>query len=157
MFTKQFEMRWSDVDSNVHLRNSAYVDYMSHTRMSYFADLGFGQKRLSDINLGPVALYEHMYYFAEVLPGRLVDVTLQVSGLSKDAVFFSLLHNFYDDRGKNLARCEMLGAWIDLSTRKLTTPPPELTTFRDGIDNTVDFKILTKEDTRKFNQYPIDL
>ena len=34
-------MRWSDIDSNLHLRNSAYVDYMSHTRMRYFSEKDF--------------------------------------------------------------------------------------------------------------------
>ncbi len=150
-------MRWSDIDSNVHLRNSAYVDYMSHTRMSYISETGFDQKKLSEMNLGPVALYEHMYYFREVLPGSYVTVTLELQGVSKDGVFFSLLHNFYDDKGKNVARCEMLGAWIDLRSRKLTTPPIEFWDFRYGIEKTADFKELTKEDFRKNGQLPIDL
>lgn len=157
MYTKQFEIRWNDIDSNVHLRNSAYVDYMSHTRMSYFSDMGFNQKQLFDRNLGPVALYEHMYYFREVLPGSLVTVTLQWKGVSKDGVFFSLLHEFYDDKGKNVARCEMLGAWIDLKTRKLTQPPKSLWMLSNGLDKTDDFKELTKADLRKHGQLPKDL
>ena len=125
--------------------------------MSYFNDIGYDQKRLSEMDLGPVALYEHMYYFREVLPGSLVTVTLQLKGISDDNVFFSLWHEFYDDKGKNVARCEMLGAWIDLKTRKLRQPPLELWSLGNGLEKTDDFKQLSKEDLRKNGQLPRDL
>lgn len=157
MYTKEFEIRWSDVDANRHLRNSAYIDFMSHTRMSYFLESGFGQVNLAKLNLGPVALYEHMYYFREVFPGKPIRVSLQLKGISNDGRFFQFSHNFYDIQGRNLARCEMLGAWIDLSTRKLTHLPEELFAKMKALDKTDDFKILTKEDTRKHSQFPRDL
>lgn len=157
MYTKEFEIRWSDVDANRHLRNSAYIDYMSHTRMSFFLERGFGQVQLAKMNLGPVALYEHMYYFKEVFPGKPIRVSLQLKGISENGMFFEFLHNFYDADGKNLARCEMLGAWMDLKERKLTGLPEELYHYLETLDKTDDFKILTKGDTRKFGQIPKDL
>jgi acyl-CoA thioester hydrolase len=157
MYTKEFEIRWSDVDANRHLRNSAYIDYMSHTRMSFFLERGFGQVQLAKMNLGPVALYEHMYYFKEVFPGKPIRVSLQLKGISENGMFFEFLHNFYDAEGKNLARCEMLGAWIDLKERKLTGLPEELYHYLEALDKTDDFKILTREDTRKFGQIPKNL
>jgi acyl-CoA thioester hydrolase len=30
MYLKEFEIRWSDVDANRHLANSAYLNYMAH-------------------------------------------------------------------------------------------------------------------------------
>lgn len=157
MYTKEFEIRWSDVDANRHLRNSAYIDFMSHTRMSFFLEKGFGQVQLAKLNLGPVALHEHMYYFKEVFPGKPIRVTLQLQGISENGMFFEFLHNFYDSKGRNVARCEMLGAWIDLKERKLTALPDELFHYLESLDKTRDFKILTKEDTRRFGQTPIDL
>ncbi len=38
MYIKEFEIRWSDLDANLHLGNSTYIDYMSHTRMSFLTD-----------------------------------------------------------------------------------------------------------------------
>jgi len=157
VYKKEFELRWSDIDSNLHLRNSAYIDYMSHTRMSYFSEHGFNQKKLHDLNLGPVALYEHMFYFREVMPGSIVSVKLELSGISKEATFFAFRHDFYDQNGKNLARCEMLGAFIDLGSRKLTVPPKEVLDFLDDCPKSLDFREITKEDTRKFGQVPKDL
>ncbi|RMA66148.1 acyl-CoA thioesterase [Ulvibacter antarcticus] len=157
MYTKEFEIRWSDVDANRHLRNSAYIDFMSHTRMSFFMDIGYGQRELAQLNLGPVALHEHMYYFKEVFPGTPVKVSLQLKSISEDGMFFEFIHNFYDAKGRNVARCEMMGAWIDLTTRKLTGLPKELFGYLEGLDKTDDFRIMTKEDTRRFGQVPKDL
>ena len=157
MYLKQFEIRWSDVDANRHLRNSAYIDYMSHTRMSFMMENGLDQLHLAEYNLGPVAFYEHMYYFREVFPGKPVRVSIQLKGISEDGMYFQFLHNFYDEKGKNFARCEMMGGWIDLKERKLTGLPKELIGNFDTLDKTEDFKILTKEDTRKYSQRPQDL
>ncbi|MFT4831888.1 MAG: acyl-CoA thioester hydrolase [Psychroserpens sp.] len=41
MYLKEFEIRWSDIDANGHLGNTAYVNYMSHTRMTFLNELGF--------------------------------------------------------------------------------------------------------------------
>lgn len=157
MYTKQFEIRWSDVDANRHLRNSAYIDYMSHTRMSFLMENGMDQKKLAVRDLGPVAFYEHMYYFREFFPGKPVVVSLQLKGLSEDGMFFEFLHNFYDENGKNHARCEMLGGWIDLKSRKLVGLPKEYYEILNKMEKSNDFRILTKENTRKYSQRPNDL
>ena len=44
MHLKEFEVRWSDVDANRHLGNSAYINFMSHTRMSFMSEAGFGHQ-----------------------------------------------------------------------------------------------------------------
>jgi len=157
MYIKQFEIRWSDVDANRHLRNSAYIDYMSHTRMAFMIENGLDQKHLVKYNLGPVAFYEHMYYFREVFPGKPVSVSLQLKGLSEDGMYFKFLHNFYDENGKNFASCEMMGGWIDLNARKLTGLPEEILEKFNAFEKTDDFEVITKEDTRKNNIRPRDL
>ncbi len=154
MYIKEFEVRWSDIDANRHLANTAYINYMSHTRMAFLMENGFGQKQLAKRNIGPVVFYEHVYYFKEVFAGKPIKVTLQLKGLSEDGMYFEFLHNFYDHNGKNFARCEMMGAWIDLKERKLTKLPKELYDNLDKLGHTDDFKVLTKEDTRRFGHKP---
>ena len=154
MFTKQFEIRWSDIDANRHLANSAYINFMSHTRMSYLLEIGFGQIELAKQSIGPVAFYEHIFYFREVFPGKPITVSLQLRGLSEDGMFFEFLHNFYDYKGRNFASCEMMGAWIDLNERKLMALPQDMLDNFKGLEKTADFKVLTKEDTRRFNRKP---
>lgn len=157
MFTKQFEIRWNDLDANMHLANSSYVNFMSHTRMAFFEEFGFSLHEISKHDLAPIVFYEHIYYFKEAHIGDTVTVGLEVTGLSEDGMFFSFNHGFYDSKGKNIAHCEMLGAWMNFETRKLTRLKEELLMRIDNFPKSENFKILTKEDTRKYQKQPIDL
>jgi len=157
MYLKEFEIRWSDVDANRHLANSAYVNFMSHTRMAFLQQLGFDQKTFAENQIGPVVFHEHLYYFKEVFPGRPIRVSLEVAGMSEDGKFFEFHHNFYDSEGKNVAHCEMMGAWISLQTRGLISLPEELLKIFNTVERPEGFRILTKEDTRKFAKVPKDL
>ena len=157
MYKKQFEIRWSDVDANRHLANSAYTNFMSHTRMAFLIEQGFTMKELAINNIGPVVFYEHMHYFKEAFMGQPITVSLEVSGLSEDGTFFKFDHNFYNHKGENIAFCEMFGAWIDLKARKITNLPKVLMDLADSFPKSQDYKILTKEDTRKHGRVPKNL
>jgi acyl-CoA thioester hydrolase len=157
MYLKEFEIRWSDVDANRHLANSAYVNFMSHTRMAFLQHLGFDHKTLAKHQIGPVVFHEHIYYFREVFPGRPVQVSLEVVGISEDGKFFEFHHNFYDYKGRNVAYCEMMGAWISLQTRKLIELPENLLETFEMVEKSENFRILSKEDTRRFAKVPKDL
>ena len=156
MYRKRFEIRWSDVDANKHLANSAYTNFMSDTRMAAFQEIGLTFKALAKHDLSPVVFYEHTYYFKEAL-GEEVYVSLELSGLSEDGMFFSFNHNFYDKEGKNLAYSEMLGAWMDFKDRKLIPLPEEFLRDFDDLPRTENFRVLTKEDTRRYGKKPIDI
>jgi acyl-CoA thioester hydrolase len=157
MFNKKFEIRWSDIDANRHLANSAYINFMSHTRMAYLMQNGFGQKDLAKHNIGPVVFYEHIYYFKEVFSGHPVTVTLELKGLSDDGMFFEFVHNIYNHKGQHCASCEMMGSWIELKDRNLTALPDYLIKGFDGLTKTEDFRTLTKEDTRKAGKKPTNI
>lgn len=157
MFLKEFEVRWSDVDANRHLANSAYINFMSHTRMAYLLEKGFGHDVMVQNKLGPVVFYEHMYYFKEIFPGKPVRVSLEFMGMSEDGCFFEFHHNFYNSKGNNVAHCEMMGAWISLESRQLSPLSKELLSRFEELDRPEGFRILTKEDTRKYAKRPKDL
>lgn len=156
MYTKDFDIRWSDIDANRHLANSAYVNFMSHTRMGYMIENGFGQKEMTQYNLGPVMFREQLFFFKEAFQGKPITVTFELGGASEDGTFFKFVHNFYDHKGRNLARGMMQGAWIDLKTRKTTPFPKELMKMLDNAPRTPDYKVLTKEDMRAHGQVPQD-
>ncbi len=157
MYMKSFEIRWSDLDANRHLANSAYINFMSHTRMAYLTEQGFSQKAMQQEQIGPVVFYEHMYYFREILAGPPIRVSLEVKGMSEDGMFFEFHHNFYDAKGRHMAHCEMMGAWIDLKTRKLTSLTNDLLSRFSAMEKAEEFRVLTREDTRKYFKRPKDL
>lgn len=111
MYKKQFEIRWSDIDANRHLANSAYTNFMSHTRMAFLIEHGFTMKELAIHNIGPVVFYEHMHYFKEVFMGQPLTVSLEVSGLSADGTFLNSTIIFITIKVKILlfAKCLVLG------------------------------------------------
>jgi acyl-CoA thioester hydrolase len=157
MYKKEFEIRWSDIDANGHLANSAYTNFMSHARMGFFLEFGFSMQELSNFSVGPVVFYEHTYYYKESFIGKPITVTVEASGLSEDGMFFKFEHNLYDEKGRHLASSDMLGAWIDLKTRKLTVLPEVLLKRTEAFPKTEHFKLLTKDDTRVHGKVPKNL
>ena len=65
-----------------------------------------------------------------------------------EAQIFSTQKKFYNQKGENLAYCEIFGAWINLKTRKLSNLPNELLALTKAFPKSKNYKILTKEDTR---------
>lgn len=157
MYKKDFEIRWSDVDANGHLANSAYLNFMSHTRVGFLNKHGFSMKKLIEYGIGPVVFSEQIHYFKESFLGQILTVTLAVSGLSDDGMFFKFEHNFYNQKGKHVATCDILGAWINLKTRSLIELPEYLKEMVLEFPKSTHFKVLTKEDTRQSGKRPQDL
>ena len=157
MFTKEFEIRWNDLDANMHLGNSSYIEFMSHTRMAFFTEQGIGIEEMKAYGLGPIVFYEHIYYFKEALLGTPITVSLEIAGHSEDGRFVIIEHNFYDAHGKHLTHAEMLFSWINLKTRKLGVVPTRLLDTIKSFPRSKQFKILSKEDIRKYGKRPQDL
>ena len=118
--------------------------------MAFLFENGFDRDVMTGYEIGPVIFYEHVYYLKEVLPGPPVRVSLEIKGTSRDGMFFEFHHNFYDHNGQHLAHCKMMGGWMDLKTRKLTPLAPELLDRFEKMDKAGDFRILNREDTRRY-------
>lgn len=156
MYTKEFEVRWSDIDANRHMANSAYQNFMSHTRMAFLIENDFGQKEMHTYQTGPVIFNENIYYFKEIHQGKPITVSCEITGISQDGAFFSFRHNFYDPKGNNVARGTMNGAWMNLNSRKIEPLHEELMKRIQNFPKSADFKFLTKEDMREHKQVPIN-
>ncbi|NNF82690.1 MAG: thioesterase family protein [Flavobacteriaceae bacterium] len=157
MYFKEFDIRWGDIDANSHLGNAAYVEYMSHTRMSFFSDQGLDLKLMRDLGLGPIALYEHIYYFKEIDLDQAIKVSLEIVGTTEDCRFIKMEHNFYDQQGTNLAFSEILFSWIDLKTRKLGRLSSDLRSRIQAFPKADRFRILEKSEIKKPGIKPINL
>lgn len=157
MYFKEFDIRWSDIDANRHLANSAYVNFMSHTRMGFMIKNGLSQREMVTHNIGPVVFHEQLFFFKEAFQGEPIKVSFELGGSSEDGMFFKFVHNFYDHKGRNLARGSMQGGWMDLTTRKMRGLPDNLMPMLTNAPKTPDYKILTKEDMREHGQSPQNL
>jgi len=157
MYTKAFEIRWNDLDANMHLGNSTYIEYMSDTRMSFLTSRGLSLEVINSYSLGPIVMYEQINYFKEIALDDKIEVSLEVSGFSEDGRFIRIEHNFYNDKGKNLANAEMLFSWMDLKTRRFGRIPEELLQKIIEFPRTNKFEFLTKEHTKSLMKKPVDI
>jgi acyl-CoA thioester hydrolase len=125
-FQKEFFARWSDMDFNAHMKNTAYLDYSADLRMAYFQANGFSMAEFSKAQFGPLIFQDEIRYFKEI---HLLDAftgNLQVAALNEDGSRFTFQNEFFRADGKKAALVLSQGAWIDLKSRKLTAPPPAL-------------------------------
>jgi len=141
-YRKQFTIRWSECDLNGHVRNTAYSEFGIDTRVSFLAEHGFGYARFVEHGIGPVIQREELDYFHELHLGDAVEVDFKALGFSPEGGRFKLAHDVYLPNGKRVARIVLLGGWLDLRHRRLTTPPPELARVMDAIERGAPFEEL---------------
>ncbi len=156
VYYHKFEVRWSDIDANRHLANSAYVEYCAQTRMAFMSKNKMGLRELNRWGIGPVILHERFSFFKEVYMDQEVYVSLEIDGFSEDGSIYQFLHKFYLPDGTHLATSEAFGVWIDMMLRKSTNPPDDilevLTQFKSP-----NHTVFTKEDIKKLPFRPENL
>lgn len=126
MFAKTFIAGWGDMDSNAHMRNTAFLDRAADVRMMFFAESGFSMAAFAERRLGPVIAKDEIAYFREIGLLQPLTVTLQLAGLAADGSRFLMRNDIMGPTGRLCARIDSTGGWLDLQTRKLIAPPPEL-------------------------------
>lgn len=54
VFAKTLYVGWGGLDSNAHMKNTAYLDKAVDVRMMYFQEQGFSAREFARLRLGPV-------------------------------------------------------------------------------------------------------
>ena len=126
VFVRRLSVRWSDVDANRHMRHSAYADFGAYARVALFDHHGFDMERMGELKLGPILFREELRYWREVKMFETVEIACRLLGLSPKAERWSIEHALHREDGELAATIVVDGAWLDLTTRKLCTPPEAL-------------------------------
>lgn len=126
MYRQPFFAGWGDMDSNAHMRNTAFLDRAADVRMLFFADSGFAMTAFTERRLGPVIAKDEISYRREVGLLQPFTVTLVLAGLSADGSRFLMRNDVIDNDHRLCARIDSTGGWLDLATRRLVAPPAEL-------------------------------
>ena len=124
-FRHTVHVRWAELDSNGHMRNSAYLDLASHVRMTFFAAHGFPAAEFARQRFGPVVRRDELSFRRELRLLDEVDVTFELEAMSRDGARFRIVNRFLRD-GAEVARVTSTGGWLDLDRRRLTAPPEGL-------------------------------
>lgn len=121
------------------MRHTVYLTYGADARVAIFNNNGieFGVNGIPDV--APVLFREEAIYRREVRFGDTVEVRTTITKLSDDAGRWSMKHEVLRPDGELAATIEADGAWIDMTTRKLAVPPPDIASaFRALFDEASD-------------------
>jgi acyl-CoA thioester hydrolase len=145
-FKQNIIVRWADLDPNGHVRHSIYYDYGAQARIAYLQQQGFGLDWMKTNGIGPILFREEAHFYRELNSGDELTIDVLMSGLSADHRKWSIRHGIY--RGEKLcATLDMDGAWLNLRTRKVETPPQELRNKFAELARTEDFQVITSKRT----------
>ncbi len=139
-YSKTYEIIWADIDANRHLRHSAYNDYAAQVRVSFFKDFGFSVEKLAKLMIGPILFSEYTKFLREVGMNDSITGDIKVASMRKDASRWKIVHQIFRSDGVLSAVITVEGAWMDLNTRKLTIPPPEIRDMIEHMPKTDDFE-----------------
>jgi acyl-CoA thioester hydrolase len=141
-------VRWSDLDANGHLRNTAYSDLATDARLVFFAEHGFALERLRDLGIGPVILAERLTYRREVRLGEELTVDFAVAALSSDASRGTVESRIRKRSGEAAAVVAVEAGWLSLDRRKLVAPPEEVARLLFSAPRTPGFEVLRTSSKR---------
>ena len=137
-----FPSRWADFDPNNHMRHTAYNDYAAESRVRLFKKYGLSIKEFNRLDIGPILFQENTKFIREISIGDDITVEVFLKGVSDKGERFKFRHHIFRGDGKLAAEIEVFGAWIDLSKRKLTSPPDIIQELARELTRTEDFEII---------------
>jgi len=125
IYSVRFTITANDIDSNNHLRDTAYIEYANKTKWAYYKHMGilniFKKK-----NVGPIVFDLNVQYKKEIFLGEEIKVTQQLDYAEKDLRKWRIINNIYNFKGELSAVVIMYGAYLDLKIRKVVSPPVEI-------------------------------
>lgn len=131
-FVKEVQVRWSDLDPNVHLRHSVYYDWGAFCRVAFFEEYQLSPEAMGRLQIGPILFREECLFRKEIRLGDKVTIDLQVVKAKRDYSWWTIQHIIKKNIDTIAAIITVDGAWLDVVRRKLGTPPQEvLSTFSE--------------------------
>lgn len=142
MTLEKFKFRWSDIDANMHIKNTAYNDMFIQYRLSMLAKMGFGMAEFKKLGIGPMIIHEHLYYIQEVRADQEIYIDLFLKGNSEDGKYMQFAQHLYNSKGELSCYLDLTFVWLDIKARKLALPPKEMLDALSQLEKTKDYKII---------------
>lgn len=133
------QVLWSQIDANRHLRHSAYADFCAQARSNMLKQLGLSLDEFARKKIGPILFREELIYHREVRLDEEIQVSTLLSQYNIINGKFSFTHEILKSSGEIAATVHIDGAWLDLTTRKLTSLPEDWKSIIDKIPKTLDY------------------
>lgn len=144
-FTRYPELRWSDIDPNLHLRHSVYYDLGAYCRIEFLNEHKITAEFMHRHRFGPIIFREECVFKKEIRLGDKLRIDLQLAKSYKDFSRWTMQHQIYKNDEILAAVITLEGAWIDTVQRKLTVPPPEVCETFDHMPRSDAFEWVEKK------------
>lgn len=141
-YTKEIEVRWSDLDANGHVTHTAYASFATHTRTSWMNEIGFPIPKLIELGLLAVLTKEVIDYHREVFLNEKIKVVVYYAGASSDSTRWKFRQEIYKENGKLAAVDTVYGAWINTGTRRIVVPPQDFLTALNQVEKAKEFETI---------------
>ncbi len=126
IYSKDVEVIWADLDPNQHMRHTSYSQYAAHARICFFNDHGYPLTKLANMGLGAVLLREESIYVREVGMHERIRITVELIKATRDYSRYTIIQTIFKANAKVAAKVLIDGAWIDMQSRKVVPPFPEV-------------------------------
>jgi acyl-CoA thioester hydrolase len=147
-YSMPYEVRWTDIDANRHVRYSAYIDATAELRYRFFAQHNLPPEAFDNLGMGPVYTSLTANFFREVRLGETLTITYLLMGLSPLGFRWKVQHDFLKASGKKAVTVFLEGTILNLTTREPSAPTPEIMAVFQQIPRSSDFEIMS--DSRWF-------
>ena len=141
-FSLPIQVRWSDIDSNRHLRHSVYYDYGATARIACFSQHGLTNLKFDELHIGPILFREEAVFKREIKFEDRVTIDMEVTKATPDYARWSIRHQITKEDGTLAALLNMDGAWIDVIKRKLAVPNTYVQKIFDDFPKATDFELI---------------
>lgn len=125
-FSRAYDVKWSDLDPNGHVRHSVYYDYVADARFRWLEENGYNPSRFSQEGFGPILLKEEARFYKEITIEDEITVTIQLAGMSSDGSRWKVRHDIINSNRIKAAVLKIEGTWLDWKTRQAIAPPSDL-------------------------------
>jgi acyl-CoA thioester hydrolase len=125
-YIQAIQVRWSDLDPNVHLRHSVYYDWGAFCRIEFLKQNYLTTELMQQLRIGPILFREECVFRKEIKMGDRITIDLELIKAKKDFSRWSIRHTIRKNTDVTAAILTVDGAWMDVIKRKLATPGQEV-------------------------------
>jgi len=122
-FRLPIQLRWADIDANMHVRHSVYYDWGALCRISFMQKMGLSETVYQQYKIGPILFREECKFRREIRMGDTIAIDLQLVQTRRDFSRWTIQHIIWKDDNAPAAPLQAEGAFLDTQLRKLALPP----------------------------------
>lgn len=141
-FSRDVQVRWSDLDPNFHVRHSVYYDWGALCRIEYLYSVGLTAEVMQKFHIGPILFREECIFRKEIRLEDKMSINLKLVKAKRDFSRWTIQHEIRKNGDILSAVLTVDIAWLDTVRRKLASLPEEVRVMFGDVPLADDFQWL---------------